>query len=186
MPEDSQSNQSGSNEPVPPFKVPPATTNEQVRQLAELLSDLHEMLGVIDANRYELIPGESQATFHQSWVETSAKLQQLTVEVSNNAAQGMTTPYVDHQLTGPSGTLKRSFWCRAWDEVRSVLFAQPRTDELRQRIQKATGRALEVTCTVIESIGSAYSKPVIEFLAGAKHLLDLRAEQDQQRRGGFQ
>jgi hypothetical protein len=159
-------------QPALPSTVPEAETNEQIRQLAALLADLHKMMGIIHANRGELLPGEVQDEFDRAWIEGSYKLRELTDRVLSDRVQNQ-QKYVDAQLTGRSGALKKSIWQWSWDDFLALWQSEPRTPELRQKAQLAAAKAIDVTTPFVDS--APMSKPVVELMSATKYLLERRA-----------
>jgi hypothetical protein len=159
-------------QPAPPANVPGAAIDEQIRHLASLLADLHKMLEVIHANRGELLPGEAQDEFDRAWTEGSHKLRELTDRVLADREQDH-QKYIDAQLTGNSGSLKKSMWQWSLSDFRALWHSEPRTSETRQRAQLAAAKALDITTPFVDSI--PMSKPVVELMSATKFLLEKRA-----------
>lgn len=155
--------------------VPEPDPHEELRQLAEVVSDLHYVVSLIVDNATQLLPGESIEEVANAWNQSDQSMRdladKLTTKDSTKAIQ-----YADlqkNELTGAPGKLKRSFLARVRDRFLQFWNSDPRTDDKRTKAAEAGAEYLEAGATVISSI-PGYEK-VVEILSLLKQLLGIRA-----------
>jgi hypothetical protein len=133
--------------------VPLPTPEEESRQLAESVSDMHFVIGTIVDGAAELVPGESIEELRASWRTGEESFRMLVSALTDKATQpAVLQTLVDTQLAGDVGRLKRSTLARLRDLFFSFWNSEPRTDEKRRGAGDAASDYLELGATVVGSI----------------------------------
>ena len=165
-----------SAEPIPskPYAGPGPDFREQARRNAELMARLHQMLATLDAARAELLPGESQAEFHDAWVEFSNVLHDETKKLYGASTNVLLDEKPDdpHGVYGATGDMKRNMLQRGIDEVFRWFSPEPRDQDARIKTCQATARVLDLGGTFAQSAmaASPAAAGVVEFFTFGKHL----------------
>jgi hypothetical protein len=101
--------------------VPDPEPPEELRQLTEVVADLHYVMSLIVENAKEFVPGEAVEELSTSWVTFEVSMRQLVENLIPNSYIGDIHTKVEHttleqaQLTGVVGKVKRSILARLKD-----------------------------------------------------------------------
>jgi hypothetical protein len=165
------------------ISVPPPSTREEVRLLAEAVADIHTVLGIVVEHAEELVPGESVDDLRAAWFQSAKSMETLVTALLMSADLGYPNAVADppvplnalekNDLTGEAGRSKRGLLSRLKDAFFRYWSSLPRTSDKQQRAIEAGAEYLEYGATVVSSI-PGYDK-VEELLLLAKQLLALRA-----------
>src|SRR5690242_10184263 len=90
--------------------------NEELRQLAEVIADIHYVIGIIVEERKELVPGEAQEELNDAWAESQVSLVALIDNLaprdseikSRNKSIYRMEDMQKAQLIGATGKFKRT------------------------------------------------------------------------------
>lgn len=158
------------------IRVPEPDHTEELRQLAEVVADLHYVIGIVVENAPQLVPGEAVDELKGAWTEARQSIAHL-VEALSPTAEGSQekisyATISKGQLTGEVGRAKKSL-CRRLKE-RFLMFwnSEPRTDEKRAQAGDALEDYLEFGATLVSSIPG--HEKVVELLSLIKQLVGLR------------
>ena len=99
--------------------VPDASVQEQIRDLAAAIADLHYVIGIVVENAKEFIPGESVEEFVTSWERSNESFGALVnslVSLTGKQSRGRipeapklsVTQLRENDLLGETGRAKRS------------------------------------------------------------------------------
>jgi hypothetical protein len=150
------------------INVPEPTAQEERRQLAETIAEIHSaMRTIIIEDNGELLPGESKDELKAAWSKSDKELrgvvQKLSSEQPSQPAGAVTKArptetaltYKDlqsHGLTGAEGKAKRNWVKRKLDEFWAYWNSQPRTDEKRKQSAESAIGLLKISGTLLGSI----------------------------------
>jgi hypothetical protein len=165
--------------------IPGPSPDEESRQMAEAVADLHFVMGTVVDAKGELVPGEAVDELTSAWDASEGSMRQLAIDlVPSNvpldlpAAQPRktipATVLETGALTGAPGRAKRTALQRFKDGFLMFWNSIPRTDEKRQKAAEAATPYLELGATVVGSV-PGYEK-VVELLSLTKQLVDKRAK----------
>ena len=165
--------------------IPEPSPQEESRQLAEAIADLHFAVGTVVEARGELVPGEAVDELTSAWNESQGSMRQLAIDlvppnVSLDLPPGHPRNPIhvgvlkEHDLTGAPGRAKRTALQRLKDTFFMFWNSMPRTDEKRTKAAEAASPYLELGATVVGSI-PGYEQ-VVELLSLTKQLIDQRAK----------
>jgi len=163
------------------------SADEEVRALAEVVSDLHYGVGVVVENATYLLPGEAVDELREAWSEGEKDFIQL-VRALDRKAQVVPpiSPPVEnvppiphevlaaHELTGPVGKAKRSLAQRLKDRFFSFWNAEPRSSEKIAGAREAAASWFEFGEAVVGSI-PGWEK-LVELLSLVRQLFSQRAK----------
>ena len=167
--------------------IPGPTPDEESRQLAEAIADLHFVTGTVVEAGGELVPGEAVDELKRAWRASEVSMRHLALNLLSGRVALKRGPemrvrrkpiryatLVEHDLTGPVGQAKRSALQRFRDRFLMFWNSLPRTDEKRAKAAEAAGSYLELGATVVGSI--PHYEKVVELLSLTKQLVDRRAK----------
>ncbi len=160
------------------------SSDEELRQLAVAIADLHYVVGIIVENAKELVPGEAIDELNAAWkkaalAERSMKtlvenLKPSPVSSSQEEQKIAPTDLIKGDLLGEVGTLKRSTLGRLKDAFFMWWNSEPHTDEKRAKAADAACDYLDYGATVVSSI-PGYDQ-VEELLLLVKQLVSVRSK----------
>jgi hypothetical protein len=157
--------------------VPGPEPQEEARQLAEAVSDMHYVSGTIVEAATELVPGESVDELRTAWFVSEPSLRELVSSLYTvPPVKPPISPdtLVKSELTGEIGKIKRSTLGRLRDRFFMFWNSEPRDDEKRMKAADAADDYLEYCGTVIESI-PGYER-VVELVSLIKQLIRVRSK----------
>lgn len=161
----------------------PLPEQEERRRLAEAMSDLAKVVGIIVENGKELVPGEAVEELRVAWEESEKSMKHLVTNIMTGPPAGEPVPphitlekFKEHELTGAVGKLKRSMLFRLRDRFYMFWNSDPRTDNKRKNAGEAAYDYLELGGNVAASI-PGYEK-VVEFVSLTKQLVGLRLKRE--------
>lgn len=163
------------------LSVPGPDHNEELRQLAEAVADLHYVVAIVVENAPQLIPGEAVDEVKKAWAEAGPSMAELVKNLhpptespqKQKSKIGYDTIFKG-QLAGEIGRAKKSLLNRLKDRFLMFWISEPRTDEKRAQAGPALADYLEFGATLVSSI-PGYEK-VVELLSLFKQLVGLRAK----------
>jgi hypothetical protein len=169
-------------EPIP---IPGPLPEEESRQMAKAVADLHFVVATVVEARGELVPGEAVDELTSAWNASEGSMRQLAINlVPANVSLDLPPPQPRYpipvgvldngDLTGAPGHAKRTALQRFKDGFLMFWNSIPRTDEKRTKAAGALSPYLELGATVVSSI-PGYEK-VVELLSLTKQLVDQRAK----------
>jgi len=167
------------------FFLPGPSADEECRQLAEAVADLHYVMATVVEARGELIPGEAVDELTVAWEASESSMRQLAVNLVPDWYRFPIPPdpppnriphavLAERDLTGPVGQAKRSALQRFRDVFLMFWHSLPRTEEKKAKAAEAAGDYFDLGATVIGSI-PGYEKAV-ELLSLIKQLVGFRAK----------
>ena len=163
------------------LSVPLSEPQEESRQIAESIADLHYVLSVIIEESKELIPGESQYELTTAWNASNDSNQLFSLpKLITNLTSTPAAPQISYQSLSKSelineiGKIKRSTLGRLKDSFLMFWNSEPRTDEKRTKASKAASDYLEFAATFVGSI-PGYEN-IVEFISLVKQLISLRTK----------
>jgi len=165
--------------------IPGPPPEEDSRQLAEAVADLHFVVGTVVEARGELVPGEAVDELASAWNESQGSMRQLAIDlVPSNVVLDLPPSHSrktisievleGHGLTAAPGRAKRTALQRLKDTFFMFWNSIPRTDEKRIKAAEAASPYLELGAKVVGSI-PGHDK-VVELLSLTKQLVDQRAK----------
>jgi hypothetical protein len=156
--------------------VPEPAPNEERRQLAETIADLHYVSCIVVENASQLVPGEAVDELKLAWNQSEPSMRSLVnkLQVDYDEKETGFDPKVlsEHELFGPSGSLKRSTLYRLKDRFLMYWNSEPRTDEKRAKAAEAGIDYLDCAATVVSSIPGM--EKIVEIINLLKQLISIR------------
>jgi len=157
------------------LQVPGPSPDEERRQWAEAVADLHHVVSIVVENAPELVPGEALDELRLAWSKSKVSMEALV----RNLTPGDSTPanityetLQRRELAGEVGKIKRSTLSRLKDRFLMFWNSQPRTDEKRLNASRAASELLEFADTVVGSIPGY--EHVVEVLSLVRQLVRIR------------
>ena len=165
--------------------VPDASVQEQIRDLAAAIADLHYVIGIVVENAKEFIPGESVEELVTSWERSNESFGALVnslVSLTGKQSRGRipeapklsVTQLRENDLLGETGRAKRSTLSRLRDRLMMFWNSHPITDEKREKATEAAIQYFEYGASVLGSI--PFGELGEEFCLLMKQLITLRAK----------
>jgi hypothetical protein len=165
--------------------LPAPSPEEESRQLAEVVADLHYVMATVVEGGGELVPGEAVAELESAWGSSEVTIRQLAVNlVPPNSVFPVTpetaptpiphTTLVSADLAGPVGQAKRNALQRLKDRFFMFWRSVPRTEEKREKAAEAACDCLELGSKVVSSI-PGYEK-VVELIELVRHFVGQRSK----------
>lgn len=157
--------------------VPPPSSDEELRQLAQIVARLHYVMSIIVEHATEFVPGESAYEIAGAWNITGPKLAQLVNDLPQQPGHPSYGPplfqqIAEAELIGDVGELKKSALNRFIDRFFSYWYSEPRTDEKRTKSAETAESLADLGATIVGSIpGQEYA---VEFLSVTSQLIGER------------
>lgn len=158
--------------------VPPPPLDEEIRQLAEIIADIHYILSLIIENEKEFLPGESIDEINRAWDGSQENIQALIRKLTPTVPRSSDYPPIEHNtlaengLTGEVGKTKKSFFRRLMDRFLMYFNSEPRTAENRTEAADAAGEVLEMGETIVSSIPG--HEQLVELISVVKQMIRVR------------
>jgi len=162
----------------PRLSVPPPTPDEERRQLAEVIAELHYILGLIIENGKEFLPGEALEEADRAWKGSQENIDSLVKRLSPVSPPSSDYPAIDHAalaengLTGEVGKAKKNFFHRVKDLFLMRFNSEPRTAESKAQALDAASEVLEAGATITSSIPG--HQQLVEVVSLVKQMINLR------------
>lgn len=185
-PEDERSDSTNSTKTesdLPELKVPNPDQYEELRQLAETINDLRNVINIIVKNANLFIPGESVDEIITAWETSENNMTKLVRDlipykeiVDDKEVVNSTIIFgelVEAQLTGDVGKLKKSNIRRLIDGFFKFWNTEPRTDEKRAGAMNAASELLDAGATIVSSIPG--HEVLVEIISITRQLIDIRS-----------
>jgi hypothetical protein len=169
--------------------VPPPSEQEQLRQLAESMADIHYVCAIIVENSKKFVPGESVEELTKAWFEARPTFDNFVTGLGAPPAPpprrkgggADVAPSFDllreNGLLGDEGRAKRGVLGRLKDRFFRFWNSEPLTKKNLRKAAEAAVDYLEYGSTVVSSIKSAlggYGEALVELLKLFKQLISLR------------
>ncbi|SRR6266540_6933679 len=161
------------------ISIPPPSEDEEMRQLAQVVADIHYVLSIIIEHATEFVPGEAVDELTAAWNISGQSLQQLVTDLYPTPPSAPAWPplfqeIAKAELAGEVGQIKKSTFNRLRDRFFSYWFSEPRTEEKRTKAAEAAEALTEIAATVISSIPGR--EHVVEILSLTRQLIGVRLE----------